>query len=452
MVDKVLVANRSAIARRVIRACHDLGLASVALYSEADADAPYLAEASQALPLPGHQALETYLNQDLILRAAEQSGADSIHPGYGFLSENAEFAARVVKQGLTFIGPDPKWLAAMGDKVAARKLFADQGFPVFAGSDRLADEDSARQEAERIGYPVMLKPAGGGGGMGMEVVHDPEQLSNALQRAKTIAQRAFGDGAVYLERWLSHPRHIEIQVMGDGQGRALHLFERECSVQRRNQKLIEESPAPNISRSQVVELAENAARVCTQLGYNNVGTLETLFTRQSAAQPSTAQAGEFGFLEMNTRIQVEHGVTEMVTGVDLVQQQILLAGGAGLPVEVKQQGFAIEARVYAEDAQTLLPSTGQLHRFHYPRLFGVRVETGYQQGQIVTPYYDALLAKVIACGDTREMAIGRLLVALQAFEIVGVSTNIVLLQKVLKDPCFLAGEVDTGIIARMLGE
>ncbi len=441
MVSKVLIANRGAIARRVIRACSEMGKATVALYSDADADAVYLSEASETAHLPGHSAVETYLNQDLILDIARRCGADSVHPGYGFLAENSAFATAAIDAGLTFIGPNPEWLAAMGDKVAARKLFSDHGFPVFAGSGLVASAAEAASAAQAIGYPVMLKPAGGGGGMGMEIVRDEEEVEAAFKRAQAIAGSAFDDSSVYLEQWIDRPRHIEFQILADGRGGAVHAYERECSVQRRNQKLIEESPAPGLDANLVAETAQKAAAVCGELGYNNVGTLETLFSRD----------GGIGFLEMNTRIQVEHGVTEMVTGLDLVQDQIRLAEGGLLPDVPERNGYAIEARVYAEDAETLLPSTGKLHVFKPPMLTGVRVETGYAQGQTVTPFYDALLAKVIAHGSTRELAIGRLTVALRAFEIIGVKTNVALLTSVLQDAEFLTGNVDTGIVSRLLG-
>ncbi len=433
---KVLIANRGAIARRVVRACHQLGLKSVVVYSEADAGAPYLEEASEAYALLGVTPKDTYLNQAVLLAIARDSGADAIHPGYGFLAENVDFAEAVLQQGITFIGPRPTWLAQMGDKVAARALMAQHGFPVFAGSELLTDPQQAAALAADIGYPVMVKPTGGGGGMGMVVVEDESDLANAMAQASAIAGSAFADSGVYLERYLSHPRHIEFQILADGRGNALHLYERECSVQRRNQKLLEESPAPGLDADQVAAVAQQAAAVCAQLGYDNVGTLESLFTQDQ----------KVGFLEMNTRIQVEHGVTEAVTGCDLVATQIALADGADLPSQPPLDGFAMEVRLYAEDPDTLLPSTGRLAVFRPPNMQGLRVETGYQEGQILTPYYDAMLAKLIAHGDTREKAIGRLLVGLKAFEVVGVKTNAALLMSILQHPRFLNGQVDTGLV------
>jgi acetyl-CoA carboxylase biotin carboxylase subunit len=437
---KILIANRGAIARRVIRACHELGLESVAVYSEADADAPYLAEATEAHALPGVAPVATYLNQQALLDIARKTGVDGIHPGYGFLAEHAEFAQSVLDCGLTFIGPQPKWLQQMGDKVAARALFAQQGFPVFPGSELIEDVGHAAALAEEIGYPVIVKPTGGGGGMGMEVVETPQLLETALLRAQAVASSAFASAGVYLERWITHPRHIEYQILGDGKGNAIHMFERECSVQRRNQKLIEESPAPGLDADVIEERAQLAARLCGQLGYDNLGTLETLF----------AQNGDMGFLEMNTRIQVEHGVTEAITGSDLVKLQIGLSQGDPLPKQPERHGFAMEVRLYAEDAQTLLPSTGKLAVFRPPQMHGVRVETGYAEGQVVTPYYDAMLAKLIAHGQTREMAIGRLLVALKGFEVAGVKTNAPLLMQILQSQAFLSGDVDTGLVKKIM--
>jgi acetyl-CoA carboxylase biotin carboxylase subunit len=373
------------------------------------------------------------------LSIARTSGADAVHPGYGFLSENAGFAQRVLDAGLIFIGPNPSWLDRMGDKVNARRIMAEQGMPVFDGSDFITDMATAREVAQTIGFPLVVKPSGGGGGMGMQVVEQMDALESALTQAQTVAAAAFGSSDVYLERWIAQPRHIEYQILADEHGNAMHLYERECSIQRRHQKLIEESPAPGIDASVLREQAERGAEICARLGYNNVGTLETLYSD-----------GSSGFLEMNTRIQVEHGVTEEVTGVDLVQQQILLAAGGQLPEPAELSGHAIEVRLYAEDSQTLMPSTGVLRIFQPPQLFGVRVETGYQQGQEVSPYYDALLAKIIAKGSTREQAIGRAVVALQAFTIQGVQTNAALLLRVLRDTAFLRGDIDTGMVARIL--
>ncbi|MCZ6855408.1 MAG: biotin carboxylase [Gammaproteobacteria bacterium] len=442
MFNKILVANRGAIARRVIRACSELGIASVAVYSEADSSAPYLEEASEAHALTGNTAQETYLDDAALLKVLEKSGADALHPGYGFLAENADFARSVISNGATFIGPDPKWLASMGDKVQARKLMADAAFPVFPGSEPLEDLDQALVAAGTLGYPLMLKPSAGGGGIGMRVVRDDEELRKGFGLAQRMAMAAFADSAIYLESWLVTPRHVEFQLLGDNEGHVVHVHERDCSLQRRHQKIIEESPAPGLDRAEVNAIAESAARTAELLGYNNVGTLETL----------RDISGDYGFLEMNTRIQVEHGVTEAVTGLDLVAEQIRLASGTSLPAIPELHGHALEARIYAEDPHTHMPSTGVLQLFRYPTLEGVRIETGYREGQAVTPYYDPLLAKVIGWGVTREQAIGRVLIGLRAFTVQGVKTNIPLLARVLAHEEFLRGRVHTGFIQDLLSQ
>jgi acetyl-CoA carboxylase biotin carboxylase subunit len=434
LFSKVLVANRGAIARRVIRACDALGVASAVVFSEPDADAPYLAEAGEALPLAGRSAADTYLNVDALLACLDACGADAVHPGYGFLAENAAFARAVGKHGATFIGPSPRWLESMGDKLRARTLMAEQGFPVLPGSPAVTDLDQARAAARALGFPLMLKPAAGGGGIGMQVVRDEAELERAFSRSGRLASAAFDDGTLFLEALVERPRHVEIQLLGDGRGNALHLYERDCSLQRRHRKIIEEAPAPGLDRAEVLALAERAERAAAGLGYDNVGTLETL----------RGADGTFGFIEMNTRIQVEHGVTEAVTGVDLVVAQIVLAAGGALPERPPLDGCAVEARVYAENARTGHTATGVLSHLRTPELFGVRFETGYRQGQAVTPYYDPLLVKVIGWGGSRELAIGRALVGVRALEIRGVPTNVPLLERALQDERFLAADVHTG--------
>lgn len=442
MFSKILVANRGAIARRVIRACSELGIASVAVYSEADSSAPYLEEASEAHALVGNTARETYLNGAALLKVLRASNADALHPGYGFLAENADFARSVIASGAAFIGPDPKWLAAMGDKVQARRLMADAAFPVFPGSEPLEDVDQALAAAAMLGYPLMLKPSAGGGGIGMRVVRDDGELKKGFGVAQRMAMAAFANSTMYLEAWHARPRHVEFQLLGDNDGHVVHVHERDCSLQRRHQKVLEESPAPGLDRAEVDAIAESAARTAQSLGYNNVGTLETLRDR----------SGAYGFLEMNTRIQVEHGVTEAVTGLDLVAEQIRLASGASLPVIPALHGHALEARIYAEDPLSHMPSTGVLRLFRYPALEGVRIETGYCEGQAVTPYYDPLLAKVIGWGVTREQAIGRVLIGLRAFSVQGVKTNIPLLTRVLVHEEFLRGHVHTGFLQELLSQ
>ena len=434
MFTKVLIANRGAIARRVVRACNALGIASVAVYSEADAGAPYLQEASEALPLRGNSAADTYLNVPALLECLQASGADALHPGYGFLAENAAFAEAVTAAGATFIGPSPRWLDHMGDKVKARALLSQHGFPVLPGSGVVATLEAALTAAERIGYPLMLKPSAGGGGIGMRRVRDGGELQRAFPQASQLAAGAFGDPALFLEALVEGARHVEIQLLADGRGGAMHLYERDCSLQRRHRKIIEEAPAPGIERASLDALAEQAARVMGELGYDNVGTLETLYRSREG----------FGFIEMNTRIQVEHGVTEAVTGMDLVATQIALAAGSRLPERPPLVGHAVEARVYAEDERTGFPATGTLTRLRTPELFGVRFDTGYRQGQAITPYYDPLIAKVIGWGNTREQAIGRTLVGVRALEIRGVASNVALLERALQDRRFLAGDVHVG--------
>ncbi len=431
MFSRILIANRGTIARRVVRACASLGIESVVVYSEADAGAPYLEEATSALPLPGRTAAETYLNVPALLECLRASGADAVHPGYGFLAENPAFARAVAENGATFVGPSAHWLDVMGDKLRARALMAEHGFPVLPGSDALDDPAAARAAADRLGFPLMLKPRAGGGGIGIRLVRDEAELERALGQARRLAAAAFGDGGVFLEAWLERPRHVEIQLLGDGRGGAVHLYERDCSLQSRHRKIIEEAPAPGLPRPELEALAERAARVAAELGYDNVGTVETL----------RGPEGGYGFIEMNTRIQVEHGVTEAVTGLDLVALQIALAAGGALPKRPPMDGHAVEARVYAT-------STGTLINLRTPDLFGVRIETGYCRGQAVTPHYDPLLAKVIGWGETREKAIGRALVGVRALEVRGVDSNVPVLERVLADEQFLAGAVDTHLLER----
>ncbi len=438
---RVLIANRGAIARRLVRAMNDIGVESLVIYSEADEGSAYIDEASSAVRMDGNRPDETYLNKEAILEIAKKHGADAIHPGYGFLSENASFARQVKNSGLLFIGPDPDLIEQMGEKVKGRETMAAHGFPVFSGSEALENKENIDELARGIGFPLVVKPSGGGGGIGMQVVSHLQDLSVAIARASSIAEKAFSDSSLYLEKWIDRPRHIEFQIIGDGKGGCVHAFDRECSVQRRHQKLIEESPSPGLDETMLNERAELAAEVCRKIKYGSLGTLETLFL----------QNGEMGFLEMNTRIQVEHGVTEEVIGLDLVKLQLSLMAGRPLPdqQDIVRKGFAIEARLYAEDPDSMFPSTGRLETFRPPEMFGVRVETGYQRGQAITPYYDPLLAKVIAKGNTREQAIGRLSVALRAFDVSGVKTNAALLQKVLNSDEFLKGNIDTGLLDRL---
>ena len=443
MFKRVFIANRATAARRVVRACAELAIDSVAAYSDIDSAAPHLEEATGTARLPGYEPADTYLNVERVLAAAKAAGADALHPGYGFLAENADFARAVGAAGLRFIGPAPSWLANMGEKTQARAWMAAAGFPLHDGSAALGDISAFAAEADRIGYPVLVKPAAGGGGIGMARVETAGELGAAVATARAQAAAAFGDPAVYLERCLERPRHIEFQVIGDGDSLTT-LLERECSVQRRHQKVIEEAPAPGLARQRLAEIetaAKNAlASGPERRGYDSLGTVETLLAD-----------GAFGFLEMNARLQVEHGVTEAVTGVDLVAAQIRIASGARLgsvlPAEITATGHAVEARIYAEDSERMLPSSGRLAVFRPPTLAGVRVDAGYAEGQWVTPYFDPLLAKVIGSGATREQAIGRTLIGVKAFAIGGVATNQQLLMGVLGGEPFIAGRLHTQMLA-----
>ena len=442
LFSRIFVANRGAVAARVLRALNTLGIPSVAAYSDADAGAPWLELASESVRIGAAPARESYLNQDALLAAARDTGADALHPGYGFLSENAAFATRVQEAGLTFIGPAPRWIDAMGHKTRARELAAREGLPVGRGSGVLpADRDVILKAAADIGYPILVKPAAGGGGIGMLPARNPDELVAAVERAASMAERGFASREVYLERLVERPRHVEIQLIGDKHGRVAHVFERDCSVQRRHQKIIEEAPAPRIDRARMDALLYQFAGTLGRLGYDNLGTVEMLL----------APDGEFRFLEMNTRLQVEHGVTEEVTGIDLVAAQLRSSAGLTL-VEILPQapvirGHAVQARVYAEDPVRFLPSPGKLLEFAPPRAPDIRVETGYAAGREVTPHYDPLLAKVIARGATRDEAIGRLVAALGEFRISGLKHNIPALVRILDSGEFRAGEVHTALAA-----
>lgn len=444
-ISRILVANRGAAAARILRAAQAMGIETVAVYSEADADLPYLAMAGQAIPIGGAAPRESYLNQDAILQAMRHSGADAVHPGYGFLSENAGFAAKVEDSGAIFIGPAARHIDAMGHKARARDLMAGQGMPVSPSSAVLGEDPADIAAAGRtIGYPVMVKPAGGGGGIGMLTAADDTQLLAAVERARSMASRSFGVPDIYLEKLLQRPRHIEFQILADRSGHACHVFERDCSVQRRHQKVIEEAPAPGLSRSITRDMAQEIAAIMTRIGYDNIGTVETLHT----------EADGFGFLEVNTRLQVEHAVTEEITGIDLVRCQIRLAAGEPLahvlPTVPEPDGHAIQARIYAEDPVRFLPSPGPLKVFRLGVGEGIRIETGYAEGNTVTPFYDPMIAKVIAKGVDREDAIRRLDAALAASHIEGVKTNIPTLRAILAYPAFRAGAVHTGLIADVL--
>jgi propionyl-CoA carboxylase alpha chain len=445
-VRKLLIANRGEIAARIITTARELDIATVAVFADGDAGAPFVLAADEAVPLPGNAPGETYLRADLLIEAAQRTGADAVHPGYGFLSENAAFARACADAGLLFVGPPPAAIEAMGSKIAAKELMAAAGVPVLPGVtvDAAADLDTAdlAARAADIGYPVLVKAAFGGGGRGMRIVRTADELLDAVAGARREASGAFGDGTVFLERFVDSPRHIEVQIFGDTHGSVVHLFERECSIQRRYQKIIEEAPSPVVDDALRAELGAAAVAAGKAIGYVGAGTVEFVLDA----------AGRFYFLEVNTRLQVEHPVTELVTGLDLVRLQLLVAEGHPLPDEVRTatiRGHAIEARLYAEDvAAGFLPATGTVHAFDVPALTGVRVDAGVAAGSEVGVYYDAMLAKVIAHGPTRDEACRRLARALAGTRLHGVVSNRELLVGILREPEFRAGRIDTGYLTR----
>ena len=438
-VRTILVANRGEIARRIFRTCREMGIGTVAVFSDADADAPFVREADAAVRLPGAAPADTYLRGDLVLAAASSTGADAIHPGYGFLSEDAAFARAVLDAGLTWIGPPPEAVEAMGSKLTAKELMAAAGVPVLPGGE--VDAVTALSVAERIGYPVLVKASYGGGGRGMRIVHAEQDLVEAVHGARREAESAFGNGTVFLERYLERPKHIEVQVVSDAHDNVVALFERDCSLQRRHQKVIEEAPSPVVDEALRCRLSEASVAAARAVGYRGAGTVEFVVSAD----------GEPAFLEMNTRLQVEHPVTEMVTGLDLVRLQILVAQGEQLPAEAlapTMTGHAVEARLYAEDVPAgYLPATGTLALFDVPD--GARVDSAVDTGSVVGTHYDAMLAKVIVLAPTREEACARLADVLQRSRIHGVTTNRDLLVRVLRSPEFLAAEVDTGYLDRV---
>ena len=440
-ISKLLVANRGEIALRVIRTAREMDVATVAVFSDPDADAPFVHAADEAVALPGSSPADTYLRGDLVIAAALATGAQAVHPGYGFLSENAGFARDCAAAGLVFVGPTPEAIDAMGSKTAAKELMAAAGVPVLPGV--VVDEGTDLvAEAARIGYPVLVKAAFGGGGRGMRIVAGPDGLTDAVDSARREAVSAFGDGTVFLERYVERPRHVEVQVVGDTHGTVVHLFERECSIQRRYQKVLEEAPSPAVDDALRAQLGKAAVAAAQAIGYVGAGTVEFVL----------APDGDFFFLEVNTRLQVEHPVTELVTGLDLVRVQLQVAEGLPLPPEVldaRVTGHAIEARLNAEDVPAgYLPVTGTVHRFAVPALPGVRVDSGVADGSVVGVHYDSMLAKVVAHGATRDEACRRLARALAETRVHGIVTNRDLLVAVLREPEFRAGEIDTGYLGR----
>ncbi|WP_242395088.1 acetyl-CoA carboxylase biotin carboxylase subunit [Anaeromyxobacter oryzisoli] len=444
MFKKVLIANRGEIALRVLRACKELGIATVAVHSTADAESLHVRFADEAICIGPPQSKQSYLNPRALLAAADITGADAIHPGYGFLSENAEFATMVQQMNLHWIGPRPEMLHLMGNKVAAREAMEKAGLPLLPGArGKLADADEAERIAEQVGYPVILKAAAGGGGRGMKICRQRSEIRVMFETASTEALNAFGDGSMYLERYVEMPRHIEMQIVADEHGNVIHLGERECSVQRRHQKLIEESPSAAVSPALRREMGEVALQAMRKVGYNNVGTIEFLMDEN----------GRYYFMEMNTRIQVEHPVTEQVYGLDLLREQIRLAAGEKLERtqdSVKPLAHCIECRVNAEDPVTFAPSPGRITGYHQPGGYGVRVDTMAYEQYKVQPYYDSLVAKLIVTGASREIALRRAMRALSEYVIEGIKTNIPFHKRVLTFPAFVQGQYDTRIVEQIL--
>jgi acetyl-CoA carboxylase biotin carboxylase subunit len=440
--DKVLIANRGEIALRINRACREMGIHTVAVHSTADSEAMHVRLADESVCIGPPPAVESYLNIPAILSAARITGADAIHPGYGFLSENARFAEIVEAHGIAFIGPTPEHIRLMGDKIAAKATMKRLGVPCVPGSDGpVADAGAARALAREVGYPIVLKATAGGGGRGIKVVREEAGLAAAFSIASREAEAAFGDGSLYLEKFLARPRHIEIQVLGDGKGEAVHLGERDCSMQRRHQKVLEETPSPALNDAERARVGATVVAAMKELAYRGAGTIEFLYD------------GDFNFIEMNTRLQVEHPITEMVTGLDLVREQIRVASGASLSIaqsDVRFQGHAIECRVNAEDPDTFAPSPGTVTRYHAPGGLGVRVDSGLYGGCRVPPYYDSLIAKLIVHGRTRNECLMRLRRALDEFVVEGIATTIPLHQRLTRAPEFADGTYDIAWLERFM--
>lgn len=445
MLDKVVIANRGEIALRVLRACRELGIKTVAVHSTVDRDLKHVRLADETVCIGAPSSAESYLNMPAIISAAEVTDAVAIHPGYGFLSENADFAERVEQSGFTFIGPRAETIRLMGDKVSAIRTMHAAGVPCVPGSNGSLEEDEATNAliAREIGYPVMIKAAGGGGGRGMRVVHSEATLLNAISLTRSEANAAFGNPAVYMEKYLDHPRHVEIQVLADTHGNAIYLGERDCSMQRRHQKVVEEAPAPGITPQQRRKIGEICAEACRRIGYRGAGTFEFLF-----------QDGEFYFIEMNTRVQVEHPVTEMITGVDIVKEQLRIAAGERLGYaqqDIKITGHAIECRINAEDPGTFMPSPGTITQYHAPGGPGIRVDSHIYNGYRVPPNYDSLIGKIIAHGENRDFAIARMNNALAELVIEGIKTNAPLHRRILHDSNFMKGGTDIHYLEQQLG-
>ncbi len=446
MIDKILIANRGEIALRILRACHSLGIKTVAVHSTVDRNLKHVAMADESVCIGPPRAADSYLNIPAIIAAAEVTDATAIHPGYGFLAENADFAERVEQSGFIFIGPNPDTIRLMGDKVAAIRAMREAGVPCVPGSDGPLGNDRQQNSAvaRQIGYPVLIKAAGGGGGRGMRVVHTEASLHNAIAMTRNEARAAFSNDMVYMEKYLENPRHVEFQVMADQHGNALHFGERDCSMQRRHQKVVEEALAPGVTQSQRLKMGAVCVDACKRIGYRGAGTFEFLY-----------DDGEFYFIEMNTRIQVEHPVTERVTGIDLMRHQILVAAGEPLPFEQQKitwRGHAIECRINAEDPVTFMPSPGLVTQFHAPGGPGVRVDSHLYDGYAIPPYYDSLICKLIAFGQDRQTAIARMQGALAETLISGIKTNIPLLQRIMSDKGYQAGGTNIHYLEKRLAE
>jgi acetyl-CoA carboxylase, biotin carboxylase subunit len=444
MLEKVLIANRGEIALRILRACKELGIKTVAAHSTADRTLMHVRLADESVCIGPPSSLESYLNIPAIISAMEITGADAVHPGYGFLSENANFAEQVEKSGFIFIGPRPETIRAMGDKVSAIEVMKKAGVPTVPGSDGPITDDNERtlEIARKIGYPIMIKAAAGGGGRGMRVVHKEEDLLKSIQVTQSEAGSYFGSNVVYMEKFLDNPRHVEIQVIGDGEGNAICLGDRDCSMQRRHQKVVEEAPAPGIPDDVRAEITAACIKACEQLKYRGAGTLEFLY-----------QDGRFYFIEMNTRVQVEHPVTERVTGIDIVKEQLRIAAGLGLSVkqeDIRITGHAIECRINAEDPVTFMPSPGKIQLYHAPGGNGIRVDSHIYSGYTVPPYYDSLIAKLISHGPTRDAAIGRMQNALEEMVVDGIKTNIPLQADIMRDPGFREGGMNIHYLEKLL--
>lgn len=445
MFDKIVIANRGEIALRILRACREMGIKVVAVHSSADRDLKHVRLADESVCIGPASSSESYLNIPAIISAAEVTDAEAIHPGYGFLSENADFSEKVRQSGFVFIGPNPETIRLMGDKISAKRAMKAAGIPCVPGNgDPLGDNNKKNLKmAQEIGYPVIIKAAGGGGGRGMRTVHTEAALVNAITMTKAEAEVAFGNGTVYMEKFLEDPRHIEFQVMADSHGNAIHLGERDCSMQRRHQKVVEEAPAPGITEEQRNRMGELCAKACRDIGYLGAGTFEFLYEK-----------GEFFFIEMNTRVQVEHPVTEMITGFDIVKEQLRIA--YGLPLSITQdqvifRGHAIECRLNAEDPKTFMPCPGTINQFHMPGGPGIRCETHIYNGYKVPPYYDSMIGKLIAYGDDRNSAIARMNTALSEIIIDGIKTNIELHKDIMTDQGFISGQRNIHYLEKKLG-